>query len=100
MTPTRRGFIGGMAALFCAPAIVRASSLMAVRPVRSNTIRVMLPNVFEDTVNLLPDPDAIYSVGQSAEMYSAIWTSEEAMKILRQNLPLTHPQFQAHFLVK
>ncbi len=30
ITPSRRGFIGGLAALFAAPAIVRASSLMPI----------------------------------------------------------------------
>lgn len=31
--PTRRSFVAGAAALFCAPAIVRASSLMPVKAI-------------------------------------------------------------------
>ncbi len=32
ITPDRRGFLKGLGALFAAPAIVRASSLMAISP--------------------------------------------------------------------
>ncbi len=33
MTPTRRGLLTGIGALLCAPAIVRASSIMPVKPI-------------------------------------------------------------------
>ena len=33
ITPTRRGFIAGLASLLAAPAIVRAGNIMPVRPV-------------------------------------------------------------------
>ena len=38
ITPSRRGLIGGVAAFLCAPAIVRASSLMPVKVVRSTRL--------------------------------------------------------------
>lgn len=61
---TRRGFITGVAALFCAPAIVRASSLMLHSPVSGKS-----GLLFQGTEILFDDPGL---EGTLAQQLSAI----------------------------
>jgi hypothetical protein len=76
---TRRGFIGGMAALFCAPAIVRAGSLMPVRalPAEDFFDSVVAPSVVELVEGV-----------QSGILMTPAFITIETLRILHNNLIL------------
>ncbi len=69
MSLTRRGLFGGMGALLVAPAIVRASSLMAVKP-------EMLEFTFSTIHNYTLDAAYLEGLSQAAAAYMFYGTFE------------------------
>jgi len=71
--PTRRGLIGGMAALFAGPAIVRASSLMPVRSTPASIVIVSKSQLGFST-----------NFGDISDVARTVW-SRETLKQFRED---------------
>lgn len=90
---TRRGFLAGLTGtIICAPAIVRASSLMAIKPVKHSTAYLVFDRL--DLSAYVPPP--AFTLVMSPSVYDALTrhpliTKEFLAKCRRnQKLPVSH----------